>query len=338
MKVFYEKDCDLSLIKDLHVGIVGFGSQGHAHALNLKDSNINVSVGLRKEGESWSKAVSAGFNVLEVSEMVKKSDIVMILAPDTSQKDIYDEQIKSNLTPGKYLAFGHGFNIHYNQIVPDDDINVFMVAPKAPGHTVRGTYEEGAGVPGLIAVNQDPSGNTKKIALAYAAGIGSARVGIIETTFKDETETDLFGEQSVLCGCLSSLILAGFETLIEAGYPPEMAYFECLHEVKLIVDLVYQGGISNMRYSISDTAKYGDITRGPRLIDDSVKKRMKNILDEIQSGQFADEWIKENKSGRPNYNKLLKEGETHPIEEIGEKLRSMMTPLFKKKLVDKDKN
>ena len=338
MKVFYEKDCDLNLIKDLHVGIVGFGSQGHAHALNLKDSNINVSVGLRKEGESWSKAVSAGFNVLEVSEMVKKSDIVMILAPDTSQKDIYDEQIKSNLTPGKYLAFGHGFNIHYNQIVPDDDINVFMVAPKAPGHTVRGTYEEGAGVPGLIAVNQDPSGNTKNIALAYAAGIGSARVGIIETTFKDETETDLFGEQSVLCGGLSSLILAGFETLIEAGYPPEMAYFECLHEVKLIVDLVYQGGISNMRYSISDTAKYGDITRGPRLIDDSVKKRMKNILDEIQSGQFADEWIKENKSGRPNYNKLLKEGETHPIEDIGETLRSMMTPLFKKKLVDKDKN
>ena len=277
MKVFYEKDCDLNLIKNLHVGIVGFGSQGHAHALNLRDSEINVSVGLRKEGESWSKAVNAGLDVLEVSELVKKSDIIMILAPDTSQKDIYDEQIKNNLTPGKYLAFGHGFNIHYNQIVPDSDINVFMVAPKAPGHTVRGTYEEGAGVPGLIAVNQDPGGNTKNIALAYAAGIGSARVGIIETTFKDETETDLFGEQSVLCGGLSSLILAGFETLIEAGYPPEMAYFECLHEVKLIVDLVYQGGISNMRYSISDTAKYGDITRGPRLIDDSVKKIMKNI-------------------------------------------------------------
>ena len=338
MKVFYEKDCDLNLIKNLHVGIVGFGSQGHAHALNLRDSGIKVSVGLRKEGGSWSKAVNAGLDVLEVSELVKKSDIIMILAPDTSQKEIYDEQIKNNLTPGKYLAFGHGFNIHYNQIVPDSDINVFMVAPKAPGHTVRGTYEEGAGVPGLIAVNQDPSGNTKNIALAYAAGIGSARVGIIETTFKDETETDLFGEQSVLCGGLSSLILAGFETLIEAGYPPEMAYFECLHEVKLIVDLVYQGGISNMRYSISDTAKYGDITRGPRLIDDSVKKRMKNILDEIQSGQFADEWIKENKSGRPNYNKLLKDGETHPIEDIGQTLRSMMTPLFKKKLVDKDKN
>ena len=338
MKVFYEKDCDLNLIKNLHVGIVGSGSEGHAHALNLRDSGINVSVGLRKEGGSWSKAVNAGLDVLEVSELVKKSDIIMILAPDTSQKEIYDEQIKNNLTPGKYLAFGHGFNIHYNQIVPDSDINVFMVAPKAPGHTVRGTYEEGAGVPGLIAVNQDSSGNTKNIALAYAAGIGSARVGIIETTFKDETETDLFGEQSVLCGGLSSLILAGFETLIEAGYPPEMAYFECLHEVKLIVDLVYQGGISNMRYSISDTAKYGDITRGPRLIDDSVKKRMKNILDEIQSGQFADEWIKENKSGRPNYNKLLKDGETHPIEDIGQTLRSMMTPLFKKKLVDKDKN
>ena len=338
MKVFYEKDCDLNLIKNLHVGIVGFGSQGHAHALNLRDSGINGAVGLRKEGGSWSKAVNAGLDVLEVSELVKKSDIIMILAPDTSQKEIYDEQIKNNLTPGKYLAFGHGFNIHYNQIVPDSDINVFMVAPKAPGHTVRGTYEEGAGVPGLIAVNQDPGGNTKNIALAYAAGIGSARVGIIETTFKDETETDLFGEQSVLCGGLSSLILAGFETLIEAGYPPEMAYFECLHEVKLIVDLVYQGGISNMRYSISDTAKYGDITRGPRLIDDSVKKRMKNILDEIQSGQFADEWIKENKLGRPNYNKLLKDGETHPIEDIGQTLRSMMTPLFKKKLVDKDKN
>ena len=338
MKVFYEKDCDLNLIKNLHVGIVGFGSQGHAHALNLRDSGINVSVGLRKEGGSWSKAVNAGLDVLEVSELVKKSDIIMILAPDTSQKEIYDEQIKNNLTPGKYLAFGHGFNIHYNQIVPDSDINVFMVAPKAPGHTVRGTYEEGAGVPGLIAVNQDPSGNTKNIALAYAAGIGSARVGIIETTFKDETETDLFGEQSILCGGLSSLILAGFETLIEAGYPPEMAYFECLHEVKLIVDLVYQGGISNMRYSISDTAKYGDITRGPRLIDDSVKKRMKNILDEIQSGKFAGEWIKENKLGRPNYNKLLKDGETHPIEDIGQTLRSMMTPLFKKKLVDKDKN
>lgn len=338
MKVYYDKDCDLALIKNLHVGIVGFGSQGHAHALNLKDSGINVSVGLRKDGNSWNKAVAAGLDVLEVGEMVQKSDIIMILAPDTSQKEIFDSSIKENLTDGKYLAFGHGFNIHYDQIVPESSINVFMVAPKAPGHTVRGTYEEGAGVPGLIAIHQDPTGNTKDIALAYAAGIGSSRVGIIETTFKDETETDLFGEQSVLCGGLSSLILAGFETLTEAGYPPEMAYFECLHEVKLIVDLVYQGGISNMRYSISDTAKYGDITRGPRLIDSSVKAKMKEVLAEIQSGQFANEWIKENESGRPNYTKLLKDGETHPIEDIGETLRSMMTPLFKKKLVDKEKN
>ena len=338
MKVFYEKDCDIDLIKNLNIGIIGFGSQGHAHALNLKDSGMNVSVGLRKDGESWKKAELSGLEVLEVADLVKKSDIIMTLAPDTSQKEIYDNHIKDNLTTGKYLAFGHGFNIHYDQIVPNDDINVFMVAPKAPGHTVRGTYEEGAGVPGLIAVNQDPTGNTKDIALAYAAGIGSSRVGIIETTFKDETETDLFGEQSVLCGGLSSLILAGFETLTEAGYPPEMAYFECLHEVKLIVDLVYQGGISNMRYSISDTAKYGDITRGPRLIDESVKNRMKEILQEIQSGKFANEWIEENKSGRKNYTKLLKDGETHPIEDIGETLRSMMTPLFKKKLVDKEKN
>ena len=338
MKVYYDNDCNLELIKDKQVGIVGFGSQGHAHALNLRDSGINVSVGLRKDGESWGKAVAAGLDVVEVSDLVKKSDIIMILAPDTSQKGIFEESIKDNLTPGKYIAFGHGFNIHYKQIDPDSGINVFMVAPKAPGHTVRGTYEEGAGVPGLIAVHQDPSSNTKDIALAYAAGIGSSRVGIIETTFKDETETDLFGEQSVLCGGVSSLILAGFETLTEAGYPPEMAYFETLHEVKLIVDLIYQGGISNMRYSISDTAKYGDITRGPRLIDATVKARMKVILEEIQSGEFAKEWIQENESGRPNYNRLLKAGETHPIEDIGTTLRSMMTALFKKKLVDKEKN
>ena len=338
MKVYYDKDCKIELLKNLNVGIVGFGSQGHAHALNLRDSGINVSVGLRKDGQSWSKAETAGLKVSSVSDMVKNSDIIMILAPDTSQKEIFDNEILENLTPGKYLAFGHGFNIHYNQIVPNKDINVFMVAPKAPGHTVRGTYEEGAGVPALIALHQDPSQNTKDIALAYAAGIGSSRVGIIETTFKDETETDLFGEQSVLCGGLSSLILAGFETLTEAGYPPEMAYFECLHEVKLIVDLIYQGGISNMRYSISDTAKYGDITRGPVLIDETVKNRMKNVLKDIQNGKFANEWIEENKSGRKNYTKLLKDGETHPIEDIGETLRSMMTPLFKKKLVDKDKN
>ena len=338
MKVYYEQDCNLDLLKDKKVGIIGFGSQGHAHSQNLKDSGVDVSVGLRKDGESWKKAISAGLNVLEVTELVSQSDIIMILAPDTSQKGIYEESIKDNLTSGKYLAFGHGFNIHYKQIIPNDDINVFMVAPKAPGHTVRGQYQDSAGVPSLIAIHQDPAGNTKDISLAYAAGIGSARVGIIETTFKDETETDLFGEQTVLCGGLSSLILAGFETLTEAGYPPEMAYFECCHEVKLIVDLIYEGGISNMRYSISDTAKYGDITRGPRIIDSEVKERMRKILKDIQSGEFAKEWVEENESGRPNYTRLLKEGETHPIEDIGETLRSMMTPLFRKKLVDKTKN
>tara|TARA_Y100000590_G_scaffold185634_1_gene211566 strand:+ start:1449 stop:2465 length:1017 start_codon:yes stop_codon:yes gene_type:complete len=338
MKVYYDKDCKIGLLEDKHIGIIGFGSQGHAHARNLKDSGLNVSVGLRKGGESWDKAVSAGLEVLEVADLVKKSDIIMILAPDTSQKGIYEENIKEHLTPGKYLAFGHGFNIHYEQIVPNEDINVFMVAPKAPGHTVRGQFEDGAGVPALIAIHQDPSGNTKDISLAYAAGIGSAKVGVIETTFKDETETDLFGEQTVLCGGVSSLILAGFETLTEAGYPPEMAYFECCHEVKLIVDLIYEGGISNMRYSISDTAKYGDITRGPIVIDSEVKERMKKILKDIQSGEFAKEWVAENEAGRPNYNKLLKAGETHPIEDIGETLRSMMTPLFRRKLVDKAKN
>ena len=338
MKVYYEKDCNLNLLGEKHVGIIGFGSQGHAHAQNLKDSGINVSVGLRKGGESWDKAVAAGLEVLEVQDLVKKSDIIMILAPDTSQKGIFEENIKENLTPGKYLAFGHGFNIHYKQIIPDENINVFMVAPKAPGHTVRGQYEDGAGVPALIAINQDPSGDTKEISLAYAAGIGSARVGVIETTFKDETETDLFGEQTVLCGGVSSLILAGFETLTEAGYPPEMAYFECCHEVKLIVDLIYEGGISNMRYSISDTAKYGDITRGPVVFDKDVKERMKKILKDIQNGDFAKEWVAENEAGRPNYTKLLKDGESHPIEDIGGTLRSMMTPLFRRKLVDKAKN
>ncbi|MBT89370.1 MAG: ketol-acid reductoisomerase [Spirochaetales bacterium] len=338
MKIFYEEDCNLKLLQDKHVGIIGFGSQGHAHAQNLRDSGINLSVAELKGGPSWNKAVSAGFDVVEVPELVSKSDILMFLAPDTSQKEIYEKSVKDNLVPGKYLGFAHGFNIHYNQIVPNKDINVFMVAPKAPGHTVRDQYESGAGVPALIAVHQDASGDTKDISLAYASGIGSARVGIIETTFKDETETDLFGEQTVLCGGLSSLILAGFETLTEAGYPPEMAYFECCHEVKLIVDLIYEGGISNMRYSISDTAKYGDITRGPRVIDSKVKERMRKILKDIQSGEFAKEWVEENESGRPNYTRLLKEGETHPIEDIGETLRSMMTPLFRKKLVDKTKN
>src|SRR6056300_1600029 len=338
MKVYYDKDCDLGLIKNLHVGIVGFGSQGHAHALNLKDSGINVSVGLRKDGNSWSKAVAAGLDVLEVGEMVKKSDIIMILAPDTSQKEIFDSSIKDNLTEGKYLAFGHGFNIHYDQIVPESSINVFMVAPKAPGHTVRGTYEEGAGVPGLIAIHQDPTGNTKDIALAYAAGIGSSRVGIIETTFKDETETDLFGEQSVLCGGLSSLILAGFETLTEAGYPPEMAYFECLHEVKLIVDLIYEGGIANMNYSISNTAEYGEYVSGKKIVDDKTKERMKEVLKDIQSGKFTRDWMKENEDGQKNFLQMRKDLADHPIEQVGEKLRALMPWISKNKIIDKSKN
>ncbi len=338
MKVYYDKDIDTDHIKGRRVAIIGYGSQGHAHAQNLRDSKIDVVVGLRENSNSWLKAGEAGFDVKTVSDASKWGNVIMILAPDTSQPDIYSSGIADNLDPGDAIAFSHGFNIHYGQIVPPSDINVFMVAPKAPGHTVRGQFEQGAGVPGLVAVHQDPSGGTKDLALAYAGAIGCARAGVIETSFKDETETDLFGEQSVLCGGLTALIQAGFETLIEAGYPPEMAYFECCHEVKLIVDLIYEGGISNMRYSISDTAKYGDITRGPRVINESVKKEMKKVIDDIQSGVFAREWILENKAGRPVYNALMKKGEEHPIESIGTKLRGMMSSLFKSKLVDKSKN
>jgi ketol-acid reductoisomerase len=299
---------------------------------------MNVVVGLREGGSSWDKAKGAGLKVLAVDEATRWADIVMILAPDTSQPGIYSSYISENLDPGDSIAFGHGFNIHYGQIVPPPNIDVFMVAPKAPGHTVRNEYTQGAGVPMLVAIYQDATGKAKETALAYAGAIGGGRAGIIETTFKDETETDLFGEQCVLCGGLTSLILAGYETLIEAGYPPEMAYFECLHEVKLIVDLIYEGGISNMLYSISDTAKYGDITRGPRVINEAVRQEMKRILKEVQSGEFAREWIIENRAGRPVYNALLRKGEAHPIEEIGQKLRGMMSSLFKKKLVDKAKN
>lgn len=338
MKVYYDKDVDINLIKGRRVAIIGYGSQGHAHAQNLRDSKINVVVGLRENSNSWLKANEAGFDVKTVSDASKWGNIIMILAPDTSQPDIYNNNIANNLDPGDAIAFSHGFNIHYRQIVPPSNVNVFMVAPKAPGHTVRGQFEQGSGVPGLVAVHQDPTGGTKDLALAYAGAIGCARAGIIETSFKDETETDLFGEQSVLCGGLTALIQAGFETLIEAGYPPEMAYFECCHEVKLIVDLIYEGGISNMRYSISDTAKYGDITRGPKIINESVKKEMKKVIEDIQSGVFAREWILENKAGRPVYKALLKKGEEHPIESIGAKLRGMMSSLFKSKLVDKSKN
>jgi len=338
MKVYYDRDINLKKLKKRKIAIVGYGSQGHAHAQNLRDSGMDVAVGLREGSGSWEKAREAGFKVLPVDEAARWADIVMILAPDTSQAGIYNEGISGGLEAGNAVAFSHGFNIHYGQIVPPPNVDVFMVAPKAPGHTVRGQFVEGAGVPMLVAVHQDATGEAKEIALAYAGAIGGGRAGIIETTFKDETETDLFGEQTVLCGGLTALIMAGFETLVEAGYPPEMAYFECCHEVKLIVDLIYEGGISNMRYSISDTAKYGDITRGPRVVNEETKKEMKRILTSIQNGEFAREWILENRAGRPVYNALMKKGETHPIEDIGGQLRKMMSSLFKKKLVDKTKN
>lgn len=338
MKVYYDEDIDSSKLKKKKITIIGYGSQGHAHAQNLRESGLSVTVADIKDSANWKKAKEAGFNVKSVSAASKSADIVVMLAPDTYQPAIYHEHVEKNLVAGNALMFSHGFNIHYGQIKPPADVDVFMVAPKAPGHTVRDQYVGGAGVPGLVAVHQNPTGNAKDLALAYSRAIGCSRAGVIETTFKDETETDLFGEQSVLCGGLTALILAGYETLVEAGYPPEMAYFECCHEVKLIVDLIYEGGIANMRYSVSDTAKYGDITRGPRLINDSVKQEMKKIIGEIQSGQFASEWILENQAGRPSYNALLKQGEEHPIEKVGAELRGMMSSLFQKKLVDKDKN
>ncbi len=338
MKVYYDKDIDSSKLERKKVAIVGYGSQGHAHAQNLRESGISVTVADIEGGANWKKAVEAGFEVKSASEAAKAADIVVMLAPDTSQPAIYYENIEKNLSSGNAVMFSHGFNIHYGQIVAPSDVDVFMVAPKAPGHTVRDQYLAGSGVPGLVAVHQDATGEAKDLALAYSQAIGCSRAGVIETTFKDETETDLFGEQSVLCGGLSALIMAGFETLVEAGYPPEMAYFECCHEVKLIVDLIYEGGIANMRYSVSDTAKYGDITRGPRVVNESVKLEMKKIIEEIQSGEFAREWILENKAGRPSYNALLRKGEEHPIESVGGKLREMMSSLFQKKLVDKDKN
>src|SRR5579884_1567953 len=338
MKVYYDKDANVEKLKSRKIAIIGYGSQGHAHAQNLRDSGMNVVVGLREGGSSWEKAKNAGFKVLPVDEAAKWADVIMILAPDSGQPEIYSSHIASNLNPGDAVVFGHGFNIHFGQIVPPPNVDVFMVAPKAPGHTVRNEFTQGRGVPMLIAVHQNATGQAKEIALAYAGAIGGGRAGIIETTFKDETETDLFGEQCVLCGGLTALILAGFETLVEAGYPPEMAYFECLHEVKLIVDLIYEGGISNMRYSISDTAKYGDITRGPRIVSESVRQEMKRILREIQSGEFAREWIIENRAGLPVYNALLRKGESHQIEEVGRKLREMMSSLFRQRLVDKTKN
>ncbi len=337
MKIYYDKDADLALIRSKRVAVLGYGSQGHAHAQNLKESGVNVVVGLR-EGHSWRKAEQAGLKVMPTRDAVAAADVVMLLAPDEAQGAIYRDAIAPNLKDGAFLAFGHGFNIHFGQIVPPSSVNVFMVAPKGPGHLVRSEYAKGSGVPMLLAIHQDPSGKTREIGLAYASAIGGGRAGVIETTFREETETDLFGEQVVLCGGLTSLIQAGYETLIEAGYSPEMAYFECLHEVKLIVDLIYEGGIANMRYSISTTAKYGDVTRGPRIITDETRAEMRKILGEIQSGRFAKEWVLENQANRPVYNALLAKGEAHPIEEVGARLRAMMPWLKKGKLVDKAKN
>lgn len=336
VKMYYDKDADKKVLKNKKIAIIGYGSQGHAHANNLKESGMDVIVSEVK-GANWEKAVRAGFTVLQASEAAKKADIMMMLVPDEYMAEIYRTEIAPNIRKGTYLGFAHGFNIHFGQIVPPLDVNVFMVAPKGPGHLVRSEYLKGSGVPCLIAVQQDPSKNTKNVALAYASGIGGARAGVIETSFREETETDLFGEQVVLCGGLTSLILAGYETLVEAGYSPEMAYFECLHEVKLIVDLIYEGGISTMRYSISNTAQYGDITRGPRIITEETKKEMRRILEDIQSGQFAKEWILECKANKPVFNALTRKGEQHPIEEVGAKLRAMMPWLKKGKLVDKSK-
>lgn len=338
MKVYYDRDADLEDIRRKKVAVIGFGSQGHAHAQNLKDSAVDVVVGLRSSGASWKKAEMAGLKVKEVREAVKGADVIMVLIPDETQGDVYRSDIAPSLKKGAYLAFAHGFNIHFGQIVPAGDTNVFMAAPKGPGHLVRHEFTKGRGVPTLVSVHQDPSGDTLKVALAYASAIGGGRAGIIETTFKDETETDLFGEQAVLCGGLTALMTAGFETLVEAGYPPEMAYFECVHEMKLIVDLIYEGGISNMRYSISNTAQYGDLTRGPRLINEATKKEMKKILSEIQSGEFAKEWLGENRKGRPRFNALTKKGEEHKLEEVGRRLREMMPWMKASKLVDKARN
>ena len=338
MNIYYDKDADLSLVRSKKVAIVGYGSQGHAHAQNLRDSGVQVMIALKKGSASWPKAENAGFPVREVSQATQEADIIMILTPDEVASEMYASDIQMHLKPGKYLACAHGFNIHFKKIVPPADVNVFMVAPKGPGHLVRSEFEKGKGVPCLIAIAQDPSGNSKQLALSYGSAIGGGRAAILETNFREETETDLFGEQSVLCGGLTELMRAGFETLVQAGYAPEMAYFECIHEMKLIVDLVYEGGISNMRYSISNTAEYGDMTRGKRIIGEESREAMKKILADIQAGKFADEWINEYRAGLPHFRELRKEGEHHPAEQTGAHLRSMMPWLQQNKLVDKTKN
>jgi ketol-acid reductoisomerase len=338
MNIYYDKDADLGLIKGKNITIIGYGSQGHAHAQNLRDSGINVIVGELENSANFEKAKKAGFTTKSAKEASKNADIIMMLVPDQYQRAVYLNEIKDNLKDGASIFFAHGFNIHYNQIEPPKSVNVCMCAPKGPGHTVRREYANGGGVPCLIAIHQDATGKAKEIALAYAKGIGGTRAGVIETTFKEETETDLFGEQVVLCGGLTSLIQAGFETLVEAGYAPEMAYFECLHETKLIVDLLYEGGMANMRYSISDTAEYGDFTRGPRIITEETKKEMKKILTEIQTGEFAREFILENQANQAFLKAKRRIGKEHQLEIVGEKLRAMMPWIKKDKLVDLEKN
>lgn len=331
-KMFYEKDTNLGLLQGKKIAVIGFGSQGHAHALNLHESGVDVIVGLYEGSKSWNKAKEAGLEVTTTSEAAKNADIIIILVPDEKQAKLYREEIEPYLEDGNALVFAHGFNIHFKQIVPPSNVDVFMIAPKGPGHMVRRTYTEGSGVPCLIAVEQDYSGKAKDLALAYANGIGGARAGVLETTFKDETETDLFGEQAVLCGGITALIKAGFETLVEAGYAPENAYFECMHEMKLIVDLMYQGGMAAMRYSISDTAEYGDYVTGSRIITDETKKEMKQVLTEIQNGTFAKKWLLENQVGRPTFNAMRRMEAENPIEKVGKELREMMSWIDSKKL------
>ena len=338
MKVYYDSDANVGALRERRVAVIGYGSQGFAQSNNLKDSGVDVTVGLKTGSPSWAKAEGAGLKVRPVAEAAAESDIVMMLVPDEVAADVYAREVAESMTPGKYLSFSHGFSIHYGFIKPPEDVNVFMVAPKGPGHLVRSEYVRGAGVPCLLAVNQDPSGDTRDLGLAYASAIGGGRAGVIETSFREETETDLFGEQAVLCGGLTALIKAGFETLTEAGYAPEMAYFECLHEMKLIVDLLYEGGISEMRYSISNTAQYGDMTRGPVVVNDETKRRMRHLLAEIQSGAFAREWMRENRNGKERFRSLERQSEDHEIERVGRQLREMMPWLSSRRLVDKAKN
>ncbi|MEE8443345.1 MAG: ketol-acid reductoisomerase [Dehalococcoidia bacterium] len=322
--IYYEKDADMSVIQDKTIGVIGYGSQGHAHAQNLKDSGLNVIIGLYENSKSWPKAEADGFRVAKAAEVAAESDIIVMLLPDTKQAAVYSKDILPHLTAGKSLVFAHGFTIHFKTIVPPDNVDVWMIAPKAPGHRMREVFTQGTGVPALIAVEQDATGHAKDLGLAYALGVGSLRAGVLETTFKEETETDLFGEQAVLCGGITSLMKNAFEVLVEAGYQPESAYFEILHEMKLIVDLMYQGGMEYMRYSVSDTAEYGDYSRGPRIIDEHVKENMRKVLDEIQDGTFAREWIAENDEGSPRFKRLRQENAGHPIEKIGKELRDMM--------------